>query len=76
MTHQVQYNIPKFEAVEKNMHLFLERCRRSNNVMVAYFDAVRLYTGAQPGGGAFGAFAPPKFSKYCIAILTFAETFK
>jgi len=28
------------------------------------------------GGGAFWAFAPPKFSKHCIAILTFAETFK
>jgi len=33
MTHQVQYNIPIFEAVSrKNMHLFLERRRRSNNV--------------------------------------------
>jgi len=33
--------------------------------------------GAQPGGWAFGAFAPtPKILKYCIAILTFAETFK
>ena len=43
MTHQVQYNIPAFEAVlRKNMHLFLERCR-SNNVMVACFDAVRLF---------------------------------
>jgi len=31
--------------------------------------------GAQPGG-IFGAFAPPKFSKHCTAILTFAETFK
>jgi len=61
MTHQVQYNIPKFEAVEKNMHLFLERCRRSNNVMVAYFDAVRLYTGAQPGGGHLGHLLPRNF---------------
>jgi len=27
MTHQVQYNIPTFEAsLRKNMHLFLERC--------------------------------------------------
>jgi len=44
MTHQAHYNIPTFEAVlRKNMHLFLERCRRSNNVMVAYFDAVRLF---------------------------------
>jgi len=33
MTHQVQCNIPTFEALlRKNMHLFLERCRRSNNV--------------------------------------------
>ena len=40
MTHQVQCNIPAFGAVlRKNMHLFLERCRRSNNVMVACFDA-------------------------------------
>jgi len=30
--------------------------------------------GAQPGG-AFGAFAPPKFSKHCITILTIL-TFK
>jgi len=44
MTHQVQCNIPTFEAVlRKNMHLFLERCRRSNNVMVACFDTVRLF---------------------------------
>jgi len=32
-------------------------------------------TGAQPRG-AFGAFAPLKFSKHCIAILRFEETFK
>jgi len=44
MTHQVQCNIPTFEAaLRKNMRLFLERCRRSNNVMVACFDAVRLF---------------------------------
>jgi len=44
MTHQVQCNIPTFEAIlRKHMHLFLERCRRSNNVMVACFDAVRLF---------------------------------
>jgi len=43
VTHQVQCNIPTFEAVlRKNMHLFLERCRRSNNVIVACFDAVRF----------------------------------
>jgi len=41
---QVQCNIPTFEAVlRNNMHLFLTRCRRSNNVMVACFDAVRLF---------------------------------
>jgi len=44
MTHQVQCNIPTFEAVlRKNTNLFLERCRKSNNVMVACFDAVRLF---------------------------------
>jgi len=44
MTHQVQCNIPAFEAVlRKNMHLFLERCRRANNVVAACFDAVRLF---------------------------------
>jgi len=44
MTHQVQSNILTFEAVlRKNMHLFLERCRRSNNIMAACFDAVRQY---------------------------------
>jgi len=36
VTHQIQYNIPTFEAVlRKNIHLFLERCTRSNNVTVA-----------------------------------------
>ena len=44
MTHQVQCNIPTFEAVlRKNMHLFFERCIRSNNVMIACFDAVRFF---------------------------------
>ena len=44
MTHQAQCNIPTFEAVlRKNMHFFLERYRRSNNVIVACFDAVRLF---------------------------------
>ena len=44
MTHQVQCNIPTFEVVlRKNMHLFLERCKRSDNVMVACFDAVRWF---------------------------------
>ena len=43
MTHQVQCNILTFEAISrKNMYLFLERCR-SNNVMIAFFDAVRLF---------------------------------
>jgi len=43
MTHEVQYNIPTFEALlRKNRYLFIERCRRSNNVMVACFDAVTL----------------------------------
>jgi len=33
MTHQVQCNIPTFEALlRKNMYVFLERCRRSNKV--------------------------------------------
>jgi len=32
MTHQVQCNIPTFEALlRKNRYLFLERCSRSNN---------------------------------------------
>jgi len=44
MTHEVQCNIPTFEALlRKNMYLFLERYRRSNNVMVVCFDAVRLF---------------------------------
>jgi len=44
ITHQVQCDIFTFETViRKNMHLFLERCRRSTNVMVACFDAVRLF---------------------------------
>ena len=44
MTHQVQCNILTFEALlRKNRYLFLERCRRSNNEMVACFDAIRLF---------------------------------
>ena len=44
MTHQVQCSILTLEAVlRKNMHLFLERCRRSNNVTVACVGAVRLF---------------------------------
>jgi len=44
MAHQVQCNIHIFEAaLRKSMHLFLERCRRSNDVVVACFDAVRLF---------------------------------
>jgi len=44
MTHQVQCNIPTFKAVlRKNMHLFLETCRRSNNVMVACFEQSDCY---------------------------------
>jgi len=44
LAHQVRCNSLKFEAVlRKNMHLSLERCRRSNNVMVACFDPVRLF---------------------------------
>jgi len=36
MTHQVQCNIPTFEALlRKNRYLFLERCRRSNNVWLS-----------------------------------------
>jgi len=35
-----------------------------------------LASGAQRGGGHLGHLPPPKFSKHCIAILTFAETFK
>ena len=34
-THQVQFNIPTFEAVallRKYTYLFLERCRKSNNI--------------------------------------------
>jgi len=32
-SHQVQYNTPAFEALlRKNVHLFLEQCRQSNNV--------------------------------------------
>jgi len=44
MTHQVQRNICTFEAVlRKNMQLFLERCKRSNNVTAVCFDALRLF---------------------------------
>jgi len=44
MTHQVQCNIPIFDPViRKNMHFFLQRCRRSTNVMVACSDTVRLF---------------------------------
>jgi len=45
-SYQVQCNIPTFEALLKNVYLFLERCKKSNKVqqcMVAHFDAVRLF---------------------------------
>ena len=40
--HQVQCNIPTFEALlRKYKYLFLERCRKSNNVwLYALIDAV------------------------------------
>jgi len=43
MTSQVQHSIPTIETVNKNTHFLLERCRRSDNIMVACFDAVRLF---------------------------------
>jgi len=42
-----------------------------------WFRKSSLSTGVQPGGGGhLGHLSPPKFSKHCIAILTFLETFK
>jgi len=60
------------------MHWF---CFVKNKLTSAVIPSVPMFcdvykTGAQPGLGAFGAFATPKFSKHCIAILTFEETFK
>jgi len=57
MTHQVQYNFPTFEALlRKNMHLFLERCRRSNNAWLpALMQSDCLYS--------------PLFFEHCNRIL-------
>jgi len=46
MTHQVQCNIPTFEALlRKNRYLFLERCRRSNDVwLLALTQSDCLYS--------------------------------
>jgi len=42
--HQVQCNILTFEALlRKNLHLFLRRCRKSKNVWLRTFGAVRLF---------------------------------
>ena len=41
-----------------------------------YHSTLGMVAGAQPVGGHLGHFPPPKFSKHCIAILTFVETFK
>jgi len=43
--HQVQCSIPAFEALLKNVYLFPEQCRKSNNTyVVACFDADSLYS--------------------------------
>ena len=46
MTHQVQYNIPAFQALlRKNIYFFRGRCRRSNNVWLpALTQSDCLYT--------------------------------
>jgi len=46
MIRQVQCNIPTFEPLlRKNMYLFLERCRRSNNVWLpAFMQSGCLYS--------------------------------
>jgi len=41
----------------------------------SFHSWVLLWSGAQPGAGIWGI-SPPKISKHCIAILTFAEDFK
>jgi len=42
-SHQVQRKIPAFDtSLWKNVYLFLERCRKSNNGWLR-FDAVRLF---------------------------------
>jgi len=47
---------------------------KSSKTLRAVDPQCDLFTQARNQGG--GAFARPKFSKHCIAILTFAETFK
>jgi len=37
---------------------------------------ILLTTVAQPGGGNLGRLHTPKFSKHCITIFAFAESFK
>jgi len=37
---------------------------------------IQCPSGAKPGEGHLGHLPPQKNSKHCIAILTFAETFK
>jgi len=46
-----------------------------SNLMWYFFTGSAL-TRRATRGGTFGAFVPPKFSKHCTEILTFAEPFK
>jgi len=56
MTHQVQCtsDIPTFEALRKNMYLFLERCRRSNHSSsCARFGAGRSRFDSRLSAGSY-----------------------
>jgi len=54
-----------------------ESLRSKHNAPFAKSSIVNITVRqARNQGEAFRAFASPKFSKHCIAILTFIETFK
>jgi len=49
----------------------------STTVTTPFFQGFENFiTQARNQGAAFGAFAPPKISKHCTAISTFAEAYK
>ena len=61
-SHQVQCNIPTFEALlKRNVYLFLEWCKKSNNVWLRpLLQSGCLYSGAQKNCGGTAPECPPR----------------
>jgi len=60
-----------------NIKLLWFGARQANRFLALWdFGDSEHQARNQGGGGAFGHLTPPKFSKHCIAIFSFVETFK